>query len=107
MPTIHFLLADGSTRIVQGESGHSLMQAAVLHNVPGIEGECGGSCSCGTCHVYVAQPFRDRLAPPDDMESGLLAGVAAPREPGSRLGCQIALSEGLEGLTVRVPLRQF
>ena len=106
MPTIHFLLPDGSTRTVQAPNGHSLMQAAVLNNVPGIEGECGGSCACATCHVYVDESVRHRLAPPDDMESGLLEGLAAPREAGSRLGCQIALSADLEGCTVRVPAAQ-
>jgi 2Fe-2S ferredoxin len=106
MPTIHFLLDDGSTRSIEAKAGASVMQTAIHNNVPGIEAECGGSCSCGTCHVIVEDAFLDRLPAPDDMEDGLLEGVAAGRRPGSRLGCQIVLSAQLDGLTVRVPPTQ-
>ena len=106
MPTIHYILKDGSTRSVDARLGASVMETAVHHNVRGIDAECGGSCSCATCHVYVDDAFVDRLAPPDDMESELLDGVAAERQPGSRLSCQITVTAELDGLTVRVPLTQ-
>jgi 2Fe-2S ferredoxin len=82
------------------------METAIHHNVRGIDAECGGSCSCATCHVYVADGFIERLTPPDDMESELLDGVAAERLPGSRLSCQIAMTAELDGLTVRIPRSQ-
>lgn len=107
MPTIHYLLADGSTRSVEARAGASVMEAAIHNNVPGIEAECGGSCSCGTCHVIVDAAFVDRLVPPDEMENGLLEGVAAGRRPGSRLGCQICLTAQLDGLLVQVPPTQY
>lgn len=106
MPTIHYILKDGSIRSVDARIGASVMETAVHHNVRGIDAECGGSCSCATCHVYVDTAFTDRLAPPDDMESELLEGVAAQRLPGSRLSCQIAVTAALDGLTVRVPSTQ-
>ena len=106
MPTIHYILKDGSTRSVDARLGASVMETAVHHNVRGIDAECGGSCSCATCHVYVDDTFVDRLAPPDEMESELLDGVAAQRRPNSRLSCQIAISADLDGLTVRVPQTQ-
>lgn len=106
MPTIHYILTDGSTRSLQARLGASVMETAVHHDVRGIDAECGGSCSCATCHVYVDAAFADRLSAPDEMETELLDGVAAPRLPGSRLSCQITVTEALDGLTVRVPPTQ-
>jgi ferredoxin, 2Fe-2S len=106
MPTIHYILKDGSARTVEAKTGSSVMQEAIRHNVRGIDAECGGCCSCATCHVYVDEGFFDRLPPPDDVESGLLEVVAAERGPTSRLSCQIAMSAELDGLTVRMPETQ-
>jgi 2Fe-2S ferredoxin len=107
MPTIHYILRDGSTRDVEAKAGSSVMENAIRHNVRGIDAECGGCCSCATCHVYVDEAFFDRLPPPDDLESGLLEVVAAERRPTSRLSCQIAMSAELDGLTVRLPATQI
>jgi 2Fe-2S ferredoxin len=106
MPTIHYILKDGSTRSIEAKPGASVMETAIHHNVRGIDAECGGSCSCATCHVYVDDTFIDRLPPPDDMESELLDGVASERLRGSRLSCQIAMTAELDGLTVRIPQSQ-
>jgi 2Fe-2S ferredoxin len=106
MPTINFILKDGSTRAVDAPAGLSVMEAAIRNNVRGIDAECGGSCSCATCHVYVDDAFLDRLPAPDDMELELLDGVAAERRPGSRLSCQIPLSAELDGIVVQVPAQQ-
>ncbi|MBT2325383.1 2Fe-2S iron-sulfur cluster binding domain-containing protein [Variovorax paradoxus] len=107
MPTIHYILQDGSTRDVEAKAGTSVMENAIRHNVRGIDAECGGCCSCATCHVYVDEAFFERLPPPDDLESELLEGVAAERRPTSRLSCQIAMSAEFDGLTVRMPQRQI
>ncbi|QHI97635.1 2Fe-2S iron-sulfur cluster binding domain-containing protein [Xylophilus rhododendri] len=106
MPTIHFILQDGSTRAVEAEAGASLMETAIRANVRGIDAECGGLCSCATCHVYVAEACIARLPAPDGEEEAMLDFVAAERRPGSRLSCQIQLTEALEGLTVQVPPTQ-
>ncbi len=106
MPTIHYIHPDGRRSTVEAKAGTSVMEAAIRNNVRGIEAECGGSCSCATCHVVVDPAFAALVPAPDDMESEMLESVAAPRESGSRLGCQIALTPELEGLTVRIPARQ-
>jgi 2Fe-2S ferredoxin len=106
MPTIHYILKDGSTRSVDAKAGATVMETAIRHNVRGIDAECGGSCSCATCHVYVDGIFVDRLPPPDAMEDELLEGVASQRLPNSRLSCQLQVTADLDGLTVRVPEAQ-
>jgi 2Fe-2S ferredoxin len=107
MPTIHYILQDGNTRTIDAKPGSSVMENAVRNNVRGIDAECGGSCSCATCHVYVDDAFVALLPPADDMENDLLDGVAAERQPGSRLSCQITMTAALDGLTVRVPETQI
>lgn len=106
MPTIHYILKDGSRRSIDAKAGSTVMENAILGNVRGIDAECGGSCSCATCHVYVDDAFIDLLPPADDMESELLDGVASERRAGSRLSCQLTMSTELDGLTVRVPETQ-
>jgi 2Fe-2S ferredoxin len=106
MPTIHYIRPDGQRSTVDAKAGMSVMETAIRNNVRGIDAECGGSCSCATCHIYVDADFFDRLPPPDEMEAELLEGVAASREPTSRLSCQIAVTPELDGLTVRIPERQ-
>ena len=107
MPTIHYILKDGSTRAIDAKPGSSVMENAVRNNVRGIDAECGGSCSCATCHVYVDDAFIALLPPADDMENDLLDGVASERQPGSRLSCQITMTAELDGITVRVPETQI
>jgi 2Fe-2S ferredoxin len=103
MTTIHYILCDGSRRSIDAKPGTTVMENAVRNNVRGIDAECGGSCSCATCHVYVEGAFIGRLLPPDALEDELLEAVAAGREIGSRLSCQLLVRPELEGLTVRVP----
>lgn len=106
MPTINYILKDGTSRSVDAKLGSSVMENAVRSNVRGIDAECGGSCSCATCHVYVDDAFFDRLPPPDEMENELLEGVASGRGPTSRLSCQLSMTAELDGLIVRVPEAQ-
>jgi 2Fe-2S ferredoxin len=104
--TVHLTGADGTTTSLQGRTGQSLMEAAVAANVAGIEADCGGLLTCGTCHVYVREPHASALAPPDADESGMLDFTAAPRKANSRLSCQIKLDESLQGLAVDLPASQ-
>lgn len=103
MANITYILADGSARIVTAKPGMSVMDAARQADIPGIEAECGGSCSCATCHVIVDPAWIDRVGQPDDFEGDLLDGSTAGRSPTSRLSCQIALTPELDGLVVSVP----
>lgn len=105
MPQITFILPDGQQQIVTVQSGGSLMEAALNHGVDGIVADCGGACTCATCHVYVAPDWTDKLAPPLDIEEVMLDFVG-DRQPTSRLSCQIGLTNALDGLTVEVPSSQ-
>ncbi len=108
MTTISVYLTDasGATTTLQCRPGQSLMEAAVAANVAGIEADCGGLLTCGTCHVYVREPHVSALPPPDADESGMLDFTAAPRQANSRLSCQIKLDESLQGLAVDLPASQ-
>ncbi|WP_156679174.1 2Fe-2S iron-sulfur cluster-binding protein [Sphingomonas profundi] len=106
MVMVHFMSADGVARSVDAQAGTSLMEAAIWNGVDGIEALCGGACACGTCHVHVADAWRDRLDPPLALERELLALAPDPR-PGSRLACQIRLDDALDGLSVATPAEQI
>ena len=99
MPLVHLTRRDGSTQAVDAKSGRSLM---LNIRKPGqIQAICGGCASCGTCHVYVAEDWLDRLAPIQPDEETILA-FSDWRRPNSRLSCQIKVSDELDGLAVTV-----
>ena len=105
--TINFIAADASRTCHTVKIGQSLMAAAVAGGVDGIAADCGGLVTCGTCHVFVAEPFASSLPPPDAEEQAMLAFTATPRQPNSRLSCQITLTAALDGLTVGLPASQY
>jgi ferredoxin, 2Fe-2S len=78
------------------------MQTATQAGIEGIIGECGGSCTCATCHVYLTADDFARLTPPDAMEQDMLEFAALNVRPTSRLGCQIRLDQATDGLVVEV-----
>lgn len=98
--------SDHFSHKVQVETGQSLMQAASQASVKGIEADCGGMLSCGTCHVMVREPWASHLPEPDAEELALLEFTATPRQPTSRLSCQIILTPALDGLTLDLPATQ-
>lgn len=102
MPQATYIHPDGSSTEVDVANGSSLMLAATQNDVQGIVGDCGGVMSCATCHVIVEAPFDALLAPPQDNENQMLDYTAAPREPSSRLACQIVMSDSLAGIRVRI-----
>ncbi len=106
MPKITYIDNDGAARTVEAEVGSTVMETAVNNDVPGILATCGGSCSCATCHVYVDEEWFDKLPAPELEELDML-DTAHDLEPTSRLSCQIAVSEELNGLTVKTPPRQI
>jgi len=91
---------------VETAAGNSVMDAALDNNVPGIIGQCGGGCTCVTCHCYVDAPWFSRLPEPHADELEMLE-FALDKTPSSRLSCQITLTDDLDGLTVRLPERQL
>ena len=105
MPTVIFIEHNGTEHRVQAESGVSVMQAAILNNVPGIIADCGGNCACATCHVYVDAAWRARTGTASKNEAEMI-DCALHVQEGSRLSCQIHLSAELDGVVVRLPESQ-
>ena len=100
MPTIRFREKDGTIRDGSADRG-SAMELALRLGVLGIEGQCGGSISCGTCHVHVPPDWLDRTGPATQAEIDMLEFEPA-FGPTSRLSCQIELTPALDGLTLDV-----
>lgn len=105
MPSVIFHSADGSVTTIDIAVGESVMRGARDNSVEGIDADCGGVCACATCHVYVDPEWIDRVGTAGLDESEMLDCVNDP-QPNSRLSCQIAMSEDLEGLTVFLPESQ-
>jgi 2Fe-2S ferredoxin len=102
MPNITIIEPDGTKRDIAFTPGETVMQAATWAGIAGIIGECGGSCMCATCHVYLDEADFARLPVAESLELETLEFVATDPRPTSRLGCQIRLDEGLDGLVLHV-----
>ena len=101
MPRMTFITAAGERQEIEAPSGLSVMAIARMHDL-GIEGACEGSIACATCHVIVDAAYAGRLGEASAEEEDML-DLALGVEPTSRLGCQIVLTDELDGLTVRLP----
>jgi len=101
MPVINFIKSDGTSHAIDAKEGANLMEVGRDSNM-GVEGTCGGSLSCATCHViFDAQGFAlVGGASEDEMD---MLDLAYGVEETSRLGCQIKVTDALDGITVRVP----
>lgn len=106
MAKITYIQHDGSKQTVDAPIGITVMEAAKINDVPGIEAECGGACSCATCHVYITEEWREKVGKPNDVEEDMLDIAFDVREE-SRLSCQIKVTTELDGLVVKVPESQF
>ncbi len=106
MAKITFVQPDGTSQIVDAEPGVTVMEAAKINLIAGVEAECGGACACATCHVYVDEAWTGRTGKPATMEEDMLDFAFDVREE-SRLSCQIKVTADLDGLLVRVPAKQF
>jgi 2Fe-2S ferredoxin len=106
MPRVTFIQHDGAEQTLDVEPGQSVMQAAMSNSVSGIIADCGGSCSCATCHVYVDEAWRNRLPPQSQAEKDMVECALHVQE-NSRLSCQIKVVDELDGLVVRIPESQI
>ena len=106
MVQITYVEHDGTEHVVDSQTGLSLMQAAIDNLVPGIDADCGGECSCATCHVMVNENWLEKVGPPGEMEESML-DLNPERQENSRLSCQVEVSEELDGLRVNMPEFQF
>jgi len=101
MPSITFVKRDGSEETIEASAGLSVMEIGRDNGI-GIEGTCGGSLSCATCHIVVDPAWVEATGKPSLDEEDML-DLAFGLEETSRLGCQITLTEELDGLKVRLP----
>ena len=101
MPRVTFVLTDGTRRDIDATTGETLLQIAWDNHID-IEGACGGVMACSTCHVIVDPAQIGRLERPSEEEDEML-DLAWGLKPTSRLGCQIVMTEALDGLTVSLP----
>ena len=101
MPKIVYIEDDGTHVEVDVKEGYSVMEGAIMNGVEGIEAECGGACSCATCHCYVQKDWWEKLPEMDAIEDSMLE-AATERRDNSRLTCQISVTEELDGLVLEV-----
>lgn len=104
MPKVTFITPSGN-KVTLEDLGGNLMEIARDHEIEGIDGDCGGVCSCSTCHVYVANLWLEKVGVADDMETDTLSFDNRKRD-NSRLSCQIELTKALDGLEVSIPAKE-
>ncbi|MBS3847870.1 MULTISPECIES: 2Fe-2S iron-sulfur cluster-binding protein [Devosia] len=105
MTKITFVQQDGVRIDTEAENGSTVMETAIMNGVPGIVAECGGACTCATCHVYVDNDWTEKVGGPSMMEEDMLDFAFDVKEA-SRLSCQIKVKDEFDGLVVHVPGRQ-
>lgn len=106
MPLVKFISDDGTEQEVHVTHGTSVMHAAIDNGVSGILADCGGACSCATCHCYVDEAWQGKTGAADEVEAQMLDFVLDP-QANSRLSCQIVVSDELDGLVIRLPASQI
>ncbi|MBX2815342.1 MAG: 2Fe-2S iron-sulfur cluster binding domain-containing protein [Saprospiraceae bacterium] len=100
MINITFITQAGESKTVQASSG-TIMELARQHGIEGIDGDCGGVCSCATCHVHVDPAFAEVVGEPSDIEKDMLE-LDDHADAYSRLGCQIEIEPSFDGLILTV-----
>ncbi len=101
MPKLIVVTREGEEREIIGEAGLSVMEVIRNAGIDEILALCGGCCSCATCHVHVDPDFVAKLKPMNPDEDDLLDSTG-DRDEFSRLSCQVELTDGLDGLKVRI-----
>ena len=107
MPRVIYETAGGQRTTIDAPAAASARDVALANGIDGIIGECGGEMMCASCHVYVDPAVLDRLAPVREEEDEMLESTASERRDNSRLSCQIAITDELDGLVVRLPPEQL
>ena len=105
MSKITYIEHNGKSHTLEVANGLTVMEEAVQNNIPGIDADCGGSCACATCHVYVDEKWFKKLANKESAEEDML-DMAYQANKFSRLTCQITVTDALDGLVVKMPSKQ-
>jgi ferredoxin, 2Fe-2S len=106
MVAVTYIEASGEVHVVAVPAGSTLMEGAVKNGVAGIVAECGGSCACGTCRVYLDAHWQKKLGGPSAIEDEIM-DIFEDDNPGKRLSCQITVTDEMDGIVLRLPARQF
>lgn len=114
MPKVIYIEHDGTSTEVDVPVGENVMRGALYNNVPGIAGECGGALSCATCRCFVDDAWAAKVGGPATHEERELLSAVEDLDANEgearrnvRLSCQITMTDALDGLTVRLPEKQF
>jgi len=105
MAKITYIEYNGKSHTVDVPKELSLMEGAVQNNIPGIDADCGGACACATCHIYIDEKWFDKLQKIQDAEQDMLDMAFEPNKF-SRLGCQVTVTDELDGLVLKMPSKQ-
>ena len=105
MPKITYIEHSGKSHTIDVAKELTVMEGAVQNDIPGIDADCGGACACATCHVYVDEAWFNKLPKIQEAEQGMLDMAYEPKKL-SRLGCQITVTNELDGLVVKMPSKQ-
>lgn len=106
MAKVTFIQFSGDENTVEVENGTTVMNAAIDNLIPGIDADCGGECSCATCHVLITSDWQAKVGSASDQEDAML-DLNPDRQDNSRLSCQIKMSDELDGLVVQLPEFQY
>lgn len=107
MIEVTYVDSKGNRQTVEAESGQSIMQVAADNLINGILGDCGGSCTCATCHCFVEEEWLEKTGEANSFEKDMLDLCAIPAKENSRLSCQITVNEDLNGIVIHLPESQL
>ena len=105
MPKITYIEHNGKSHKLEVANGLTVMEGAIQNNIPGIDADCGGSCACATCHIYINEKWFDKIPNKENAEEDMLDMAYEPKKF-SRLSCQLTVTNELDGLVVKMPLKQ-
>ena len=105
MAKVTYIEHSNNEHLIDVPSGLTIMEGAIQNDIPGIDADCGGSMACATCHVYVDEKWYNKLEKKQDGEEDMLDMAYEPKKF-SRLSCQIVVSDELDGIKVKIPLKQ-
>jgi 2Fe-2S ferredoxin len=107
VPTITLIQHSGESYTVEADDGATVMEVAIDNDIDGIIGECGGCCSCATCHCYIDAAYLDKIPPRGDLETEMLEFASSEAKDNSRLACQVEITDELDGMVVTLPETQL
>jgi len=105
MAKITYIEHNGKSHTIDVSNGLTVMEGAIQNNIPGIDADCGGSCACATCHVYIDEKWFTKLPEKQNAEQDMLDMAFEPNKF-SRLSCQITVGDELNGMVVKMPSKQ-